>query len=144
MNELEKIRIWNTIKDKIKVIYDIKTRQIYYRAMLARAINEWGFNPENPSAKVDSVIELDDWEKDFVADIHDSIVFGIDVRKEARAREKQEALANMRGYIRKGGSLVELPDFAHDLYFEALHIEIENLCAGADYLIKGDENENVG
>ena len=112
MNELEKLRAWKQLKELVARIYDPKTRQMYYRALLARATNEWGFNPEKPSDTNLNFeyLELDDWEKEFVEDIKDSITFGFNVRKQKQSREYIETRRNMRDFIRKGGMLKDIPD----------------------------------
>lgn len=138
MNELEKIRTWNNLKGSINKIYDYNTRKTYYKALLARAIQEWGFNPENPTD--DSVApELDDWEKEFVEDINDFKMFGIDTRTEKRQNTHKEALARMKDFILHGGKFKDIPENIQvsNLYIEALVGIGDNICEEIDnFLIK--------
>lgn len=142
MNEFEKIRAWNALKNEISKIYDYKTRVVYYKALLARACSEWGFNPEKPGeAPQAELVALDDWEKEFVEDINDTIVFGIDVRKEKREKEKKEAHARMLCFIERGGKLCDIPDnictdTIEKLYYECLLEQGDNIIAEADRLLE--------
>ena len=110
MKELELIRTWNTLKEHLAKITDVKTKQMYYKAFLVRAINEWGFNPEKPNTTV-SNIELTDWEKEFVEDIHDAISFGIDTRADKRLQTDAECRASMMQFVRDGGTLNDIPEY---------------------------------
>lgn len=138
MNELEKVRIWNDLKEKLKLIYDNKTRQMYYKALLVRAINNWGFNPDKPADQVNE-IELDDWEQEFLESINDFKMFGIDTRKEKREQTHKEALSRMKNFIIKGGRAADIPqDIKVDsLYFEALFSMGDDILNEADSLLKG-------
>ena len=138
MNELEKVRIWNDLKEKLKLIYDNKTRQMYYKALLVRAINNWGFNPDKPSDQVNE-IELDDWEQEFVESINDFKMFGIDTRKEKQEQTHKEALNRMKNFIIKGGQRADIPEDikVDSLYFEALFSVGDDVLNEADNLLKG-------
>lgn len=143
MNELEKLRAWKQLKEMVAKIYDPKTRQMYYRALLARATNEWGFNPERPSDTKPNFeyLELDDWEKKFVEDINDSITFGFNVRKINQSQEFVEARRNMKDFISKGGMLKDIPDEIRTpdivkIYVQELLNEGEDLLEMADLVLK--------
>lgn len=138
MNELEKVRIWNDLKEKLKLIYDNKTRQMYYKALLVRAINNWGFNPDKPADQVNET-ELDDWEQEFVESINDFKMFGIDTRKEKREQTHKEALNRMKNFIIKGGQRADIPEDikVDSLYFEALFSIGDDILNEADNLLKG-------
>lgn len=135
MNELEKIRAWSTLKQELSKIYDYNTRVVYYKAFLARACNEWGFNPDKPGQQptIESV-ELDDWEKEFVEDINDTIVFGIDVRKEKRQKELDLCHKNMRKFIRKGNTIKNIPN--NLLSPDIVKIYVEELLHEGDELLE--------
>lgn len=141
MNEFEKIRSWNILKDQISKIYDYKTRSIYYKALLARACAEWGFNPERPGQPIQNEpVELDDWEKEFVEDINDTVVFGIDVRKNKREKEKTEAHARMLQFVEHGGKVSDIPDDIRTdtivkLYYDCLLEQGNNIIAETDRLL---------
>ena len=138
MNELEKVRIWNDLKEKLKLIYDNKTRQMYYKALLVRAINNWGFNPDKPADQVNET-ELDDWEQEFVESINDFKMFGIDTRKEKKEQTHKEALNRMKNFIIKGGQRADIPEDikVDSLYFEALFSLGDDILNEADNLLKG-------
>ena len=138
MNELEKVRILNDLKEKLKLIYDNKTRQMYYKALLVRAINNWGFNPDKPADQVNET-ELDDWEQEFVESINDFKMFGIDTRKEKREQTHKEALNRMKNFIIKGGLRADIPEDikVDSLYFEALFSLGDDILNEADNLLKG-------
>lgn len=110
MKELELIRTWNTLKEHLSKITDIKAKQMYYKAFLVRAINEWGFNPERPAATM-SNIELTDWEQEFVEDIHDAISFGVDTRAWKREQTDADCRASMMQFVRDGGTLNDIPEY---------------------------------
>lgn len=144
MNEFEKIRAWNALKNEISKIYDYKTRVVYYKALLARACAEWGFNPEKPGQPIQNEsVELDDWEKEFVEDIKDTIVFEIDVRKDKREKERKESHARMMKLIETGGTLADIEADYHDcltdtiirLYHDCMQEYGDNLLAEADRLL---------
>lgn len=150
MNELEKVRCWEHLKTQLKAICDTKTRQIYYRALLARAVNEWHFNPERPTETVvEPTPDLDDWEKEFVEDIHDSIVFGFDTRAKKREQEHRVYLSQMKLFIEQGGTLKDIPEpirshSVEKLYFEALHKVGDDLLECADSVINRCKIEQGG
>lgn len=141
MNEFEKIRAWNALKDQISKIYDYKTRGVYYKAFLARACSEWGFNPENPGQQVPTQsFELDDWEKEFIEDINDTNTFGVDVRKEKREKEIKEAHARMMQFVEQNGKLSDIPDnvctnIIKTLYYDCLLKQGDNIMAEVDRLL---------
>lgn len=110
-DKIQKIRAWNNLKEYIKNIHDNKTRKIYYTALLSKAIEEYGFNPETAKvSKNENNVVLDDWEKEFVEDIHKTQMYQLDVRAEKRKRTHKEALARAKLFIQQGGSYSDLPD----------------------------------
>lgn len=146
MNELEKLRAWQQLKTMIAKIYDPKTRQMYYRALLARATNEWGFNPEKPSDTNLNFeyLELDDWEKEFVEDIKDSITFGFNVRKQKQNREFVETRRNMREFIQQGGTLKDIPENIKsknivDIYVKELLFEGTEILELTDFVLNKEQ-----
>lgn len=147
MNELEKIRTWEYLKEQIKAVYDIPTRNLYYKALLVRAMNEWGFNPDRPteSMPTEQTPELNDWEKGFVEDINDSIMFGFDTRVKKREQEYRWHIAEMKLFIEEGGTLKDIPDSIRTpgvkkLYFDTLFRIGDELSECADYFINCNEN----
>lgn len=149
MNELEKLRAWKQLKEMVAKIHDQKTRQMYYQALLARATNEWGFNPEKPGDKKPNFeyLELDDWEKEFVEDINDSITFGFNVRKQKQNTEFLEMRRNLRYFITHGGKLADIPEdirtpYIVKAYFKEFLFEIQETLESLEYIIKGAKNDN--
>lgn len=147
MNELEKIKAWEYLKTEIAKIHDPKTRSLYYRAFLSRCIDEWGFNPENPTSSQKNTVSVDDWEKDFVQDIQDTISYGIDTREEKRKKTLDETIASMRQFVSLGGKLPDIPDdirtpYIEKLYTDALLRECDEWCQAADFLIQNGETKN--
>ena len=112
MNELEKLRAWKQLKEMLSKIYDPDTRHMYYRALLVRATSDWGFNPDKPTDAITTPdsIELNDWEKEFVEDIKDSIVFGFNVRAEKSRQTDSDCYASMMRFVRDGGALKDIPE----------------------------------
>ena len=143
MNEFGKIRAWNALKEILGKIHDYKTRVVYYKALLARACAEWGLNPEKPGQPIQNEsVKLDDWEKEFVEDINDTIVFGIDVRKEKRQQADQEAKMRMLQFIERGGYLLDIPDdirtdTIEKLYYDCLLEHGDKLLEQVDLITKG-------
>ena len=141
MNEFEKIRTWNALKEEINKIYDYKTKALYHKALLVRAYSEWGFNPENPQQQIQpESVELDGWEKELVEDIHDSIVFGIDVRAEKRQKTDLECKSQMLSFYREGGRWQDIPEQIRceslkNLYNECCNKDHDELMQLADYAI---------
>ena len=125
MNEIEKIKIWENIKTEIAKIHDQKTRSIYYRGLLARAMNTWGFNPEKPTHGQKNSVIVDDWEKEYLEDLQESISYGLDTREEKRKKTLDETRKNMRNFVRAGNKLEDIPKEIRtkhicNLYFEEL------------------------
>ena len=142
MNEtLEKIKAWEYLKTEIGKIYEPKTRSLYYRAFLARCIDEWGFNPENPASGQKNTAIVDDWEKDFIQDVQDAISYGVDTREEKRKKEETELRGNLRLMIINGETLADIPDgirtpHIEKIYLEELYKYGDELCKCADDLTK--------
>ena len=145
MSELEKIKVWEQLKSEINKIYDQKTRSLYYRALLARFVNEYGFNPENPVNGQKNTVNVDSWEKEFIGDIQDTISYGLDVREEKRHKTIDETRKNMREYVRTGNSLADIPEdirtpYIQRLYFEELFKIGDELCQAADDLMENNDD----
>lgn len=126
MNELEKIKLWEYLKKNfIANIKDEKTRILYYKTLLIKAIQEFGFNPEKCIVSKKQEIKLDDWEKEFIEDIQKQKIYEIDTRKEKREQTNKEAKSRMKNFIYKGGNLCDIPEEIRTetikkLYYECL------------------------
>lgn len=123
MNEIEKIKIWEHLKTEIGKIYDQNTRSLYYRAFLARCIDEWGFNPENPASGQKKTFIADDWEKDFIEDIKDSVSYDVDVREEKRQETLDETKKNIKNMLRKGYTFSDIPEEIQTPYIRKLYLD---------------------
>ena len=150
MNEYKKLQVWDFIKQNLAKITDWKARKNIHDTLLLKAKNEWGFNPENVSEHVEPDPEcfFADWEKEFVQDIHDSIIFGFDVGAEKRAQENKRALSKMKNYIVQGGTYETLPENLQNktirkLYLDALLSIADDNISIADDFIKRTETKGV-
>lgn len=111
MIELEKIRLWEHLKkDFINNIKDEKTRKLYYKTLLIKATQKFGFNPEKCIIQKNKQIQLDDWEKEFVEDIKKAQIYEVDTRIEKREKTEKEAKARMKDFVLKGGNLKDIPE----------------------------------
>lgn len=145
MNELEKIKVWEQLKSEINKIYDQKTRSLYYRALLARFVNEYGFNPENPVCGQKNTVNVDSWEKEFIGDIQDTISYGLDVREEKRKKTLDETCAYMQQFVNDGHTLSDIPEelrtpFITDLYLKCLYKQGDVLLQAADDLLENNDD----
>ena len=144
MNELGKIKTWEHLKTAISKIYDPKTRSLYYRALLSRCIDEWGFNPENPTSTQKNTVIFDEWEQDFAQDIQDTISYGFDTREEKRKKTLDETCAYMRQFVNDGHTLSDIPEelrtpFITGLYLKCLYRQGDVLLQAADDLLENND-----
>lgn len=141
MNIQEQTKVWKFLKDCVSKVVDPTLRNVMMAEFRKRAKQDWGFNPDSKYgvAKNESV-ELDDWEKEFVADINDMITFKIDTREEKRKKTAKEAKARMMQFIESGGTLADIPDDVRSdtvdkLYHDCLMEYGDNLLAEANRII---------
>lgn len=141
MNTQEQTKAWKFLKDCVSKIQDPTLRNVMMAEFRKRAKQDWGFNPDSKYgvAKNESV-KLDDWEKEFVADIKDTITFKIDTREEKRKKTTKEAHARMMQFIETGGTLADIPedirtDSIVKLFYECLNEYGDQLIEEADKLI---------
>lgn len=135
---------WKFLKDCVAKVQDPTLRNVMMAEFRKRAVRDWGFNPDSQYgvAKNESV-ELDDWEKEFVADIEKTRKYEIDVRAEKRKKTMRETKARMMQFIETGGTLADIPDYIRSdtvdkLYHDSLIEYGDNLIAQADRFI-GDQ-----
>lgn len=141
MNIQEQTKAWKFLKDCVSKVVDPTLRNVMMAEFRKRAKQEWGFNPDSKYgvAKNESV-ELDDWEKEFVADINDMITFKIDTREEKRKKTAKEAHARMMQLIVSGGTLEDIPDDIRSdtidkLYYQCLMEYGDQIMQEADRFI---------
>lgn len=132
---------WKFLKDCVSKIQDPILRNVMMAEFRKRAKQDWGFNPDSKYgvAKNESV-KLDDWEKEFVADIEKAIKYEIDTREDKRKKTAKEAHARMMQFIETGGTLKEIPDDIRSdtidkLYHDCLLEHGNNIMAEADRLL---------
>lgn len=112
MDYMGKLKVWNAVKEAINKIYDPKTKKLYYKTLLLKAIDEWGFNPENPTKiKQSTEIKLEKWEQEVLDRIKAAQEYGIDIRT---AEEKKNLdigfRVEMLKFVKEGGKLSDLPE----------------------------------
>lgn len=140
MNELNKIKAWNTLKQYLAKMTDKNAYKLYYNALLARAINTYGFNPENPASgqKNDISVDIADWEQDLLQDVKDSITYGIDTFADKRVENDRKCRAQMIEFISEGGTWYEIPSSIRSDSLYKLYRECQDFYF--DELIKGVKN----
>lgn len=116
---------WKFIKSQVSKVKDLDLKMATMAEFRKRALNEWGFNPDDGKLATDDDVILNDWERDFVADIHKSNQFDLDVRPDKREAEIHEARSRMRHFVEHGGCLMDIPEhlrtpFIEQLFYEAL------------------------
>ena len=122
MNYLEAVKGWKWLMEQIQKIPE-PARKTYHDALLARALAEWGFNPENPAKKIQVPFteeDLADWQREFLRVLRESDTYGFLV--ESAIKEFKQ---NMYEFVREGGSLSDIPRdmrsaYVIDAYFTAL------------------------
>lgn len=141
MNLQEQTKAWKFLKDCISKVVDPTLRNVMMAEFRKRAKQDWGFNPDSKYgvAKNESV-QLDDWEKEFVADIEKANKYEIDTREEKRKKTMKEAKARVMQFIDTGGTLADIPDDVRSdtvdkLYHDCLMEYGDNLLAEADRII---------
>lgn len=147
IDAFEAARRWKKLKIEIDKIKDSILKESILAEYQQRAIQEWGFCPEN-KRYTQRKIELLPWEEVFLKKIKSCLEYGVfivdeEVEKEARAR--------MRDYISKGGMYSDLPEFLQnkaisDLYHDVLIEEIDLCIKSLESLEKKplqDSNKNV-
>lgn len=121
MDYLDKLKAWKWLMDEVKKIPD-PDRKIYHDALVAKAIDEWGFNPDRVGSKKPQTekIELEPWQEEFLNVLKDSDTYGFLVKS-----SKKEFKQSMYEFVREGGRLADIPKdmrtaYIMDEYFMAL------------------------
>lgn len=122
----QQAQAWKQLKSMVAKVEDPTLRNTMMAEFRNRAINEWGYCPDNKYsiAKKDTV-ELDDWEKELLKDIQKSELFELDTRAKKREAERKELEKNMYFFVKDGGSLADIPseirtDTVVDAYLRVL------------------------
>lgn len=131
---MSQIQCWNKLKQYIGQIRDDKARKLYYKTLLIKATESYGFDPEKAKVKPQKPSDgvLDDWEKELVEDIKKAEVFQVDTRKNKRVQTHKEALARAKLFIERGGSYKDIPeelqnDTIKSLYLEAMESILDEI-----------------
>ncbi len=116
---------WKFLKSQVAKVQDPDLRMAMMAEFRKRALNEWGFNPDNGKLATTENVILSDWEREFVADIQKTTQFELDIRKEKRESERRAIIANMRKFVQDGGQLMDIPDDVRTdditaMYFDAV------------------------
>lgn len=141
MSIQQQTKAWKFLKDCVSKVQDPTLRNVMMAEFRKRAVRDWGFNPDDRYAVAkEPTIELDDWEKEFVADIEKAKKYEIDTRAEKRKQTDKEAHARMLQFIEQGGCLLDIPDdirtdTIEKLYYDCLLEHGDNLLAEADRII---------
>lgn len=105
----KQVQAWKWLKEQVGHIQDPTLRNAIMAEYRKRAMRDWGYCPETAPVPKNPVIDLEDWEKDFVADIEKTIEYELDISADKRQEAKKEALVRMKDFINKGGSWHDLP-----------------------------------
>lgn len=116
---------WKFLKAQAAKVTDPDLRMSMMAEFRKRALNEWGFNPDNGKLATEDDAQLSNWEQGFVADIAQTNQYELDVRADKRGAELHEARSRMRHFVEHGGCLMDIPEnirtpFIEQLFYEAL------------------------
>lgn len=131
---MNKAQSWKFLKEQLSKITDRVLRNVMTGEFRKRAIAEWGFDPETGEVSDGLDYLLDDWEKEFINDINDTLTYGIDTREEKRKATEKETRDRIRLMIRNGETLADVPDDVRTPYIEKLFLS--EMLNYADELIK--------
>lgn len=131
---MNKAQSWKFLKENLSKITDRVLRNVMTGEFRKRAIAEWGFDPETGEISCGLDYLLDDWEKEFINDINDTLTYGIDTREDKRKETEKQARASMRQMIRNGESLEDIPEDIRTPHIEKLFLS--EMLNYADELIK--------
>lgn len=125
----EKTQAWKQLKELVGKVVDPTLRTMIMGEFRNRATADWGIDPENTPRPTQKV-ELDDWEKALLEDIHDYKEYGVDLH--SRTDPKQEAHNRMLSFIDGGGTLADIPeniktDYIKELYNQCFNEWLENI-----------------
>ena len=122
MTTLDQVKAWNNLNTELNKIPDRNLRIAMREDLRRRALKDWGWVPGETIATT-AEPELDDWEKEFLMDIKDTIEFGVDARKD-KEDETVAARAAMLFFVRTGGELNQIPQDIRSPYIEQLYYEM--------------------
>lgn len=143
MTKIEQARAWAQLVTLISRIPDHRIREAMSAEFRDRAMREWGWCPSNSGAK-ESKPTLDEWEQQFYDDIQETLAYGVDARADKHETEEKEFMANIRKFVRDGGTLLDIPDEIRTLtvvkaYYQLVDEEGRDLDAAVDNLLTTKE-----
>ena len=147
-NKIQQMRAWKFLMEELQKIQDKDLKKAVIAEFRERALRDWGWDPATGNLAEPRTPELDEWEKDFVERVQLAQQLGVFIPDPALDAETR---AEMRKFIRNGGTLLDIPENLRtpviiDLFYAVLHEEGEELLGLADYFIKthkkGQENDN--
>lgn len=138
---VEKIRAWKKVMSFIKNIYDKDTYKQYHDALLLRAIDEWGFNPENVGAEVQQQVHLTESDKEILEAIHAANTFGVNILADKKEDTDRKTYYEMFCYVRDGGKLEDIPkhircDEIDRMYHQAQDAIHKDMIESADNVLQ--------
>lgn len=121
----EQVRAWKQLKEMVAKVEDPTLRNAMMAEFRNRAINEWGYCPDDRNAARKDIPALDSWERDLLDDIKKAQTFGVDTRAKKREAERKELEKNMYFFVKDGGALTDIPpeirtDTVVDAYLRAV------------------------
>lgn len=136
---------WKFLKEQTAKVHDPLLRNAMMAEFRKRALNEWGFNPDNGDLPTIDDVKKDDWEEEFVEDMAVAEKFNIDTREEKRKKTLDETCACMQQFVNDGHTLSDIPEelrtpFITDLYLKCLHKQGDVLLQAADDLLENNDD----
>lgn len=125
---------WKFLRLQVSRVQDPILRNSLAAELRLRALNEWGFNPDNGQLATADDVVLSDWEQSFVDDIQKAAQYELDVRQDKREATLREARGRMRLFIENGGTLADIPESVRTPYIEWLFYDV--LLAYGDELME--------
>lgn len=115
-----KASAWKFLEEKIGKIPDEVLRNAFFGEYARRAEEEWGFCPSGKKIPAKKEIELEDWQKDFLEEMDVGLKYGVVVKNE---EIRKENFCAMMAFVRKGGSLSDIPERERNSYVDGLYYE---------------------
>lgn len=110
---MQLLRNWDTILAYIGKIHDAKAKKHTHDALLLKAINEWGFNPEQVGQTVNMQPELTESDKEILEAIKAACEYKVDILK------RTDISKEMLQFVRAGGRYEDIPPH---IQCDSLHI----------------------
>ena len=137
----EKLQAWKYVVSMVKEIKDPSAKKLVHDTLLLRAIDEWGFNPENVGEKVQQQVQLTESDQEILDAIHAINTFGVDILADKRKETERETYYEMFCYVRDGGRLEDIPKYIRcesidRMYHQAQDTIHRDIIASADNVLQ--------